>query len=102
MARNLTLAAFLGTCFLVFGWGGGAEIARAQGCLSQGEARSAVASGQAAPLSAFVGGLRSSGDVVSSQLCDRGGRLVYVVNVVNGNGQVSRVTIDARSGAKLK
>ena len=93
--QALLLAAAL---FLVGPAGVGTAPAFAQSCLSQGEARAAVSSGQAAPLSNFVGGLRSMGQVVSSCLARRGGRLVYVVSIVKSNGQVTNVVMDATTG----
>jgi hypothetical protein len=71
--------------------------AHAQGCLSQGEARQAVQSGQALSLSQLRGGI--SGEVLSAQLCRVGGALVYVVSVLGDGGQVKRLQVDARSGA---
>ncbi|MBH0237597.1 PepSY domain-containing protein [Methylobrevis albus] len=67
-------------------------------CLSSGEARDAVASGQAARLSAVTRGI--DGDVVNAQLCESGGRLVYRLAVMQG-GRVVTIVIDARSGAVL-
>lgn len=75
----------------------GAGGALAQGCLSQGEARQAVQSGEAVSLSQLRG--RIDGDVVSAQLCRSGGGLVYVVSVLGHDGGVKRLQVDARSGA---
>ena len=71
--------------------------AGADGCLSQGEARQAVQSGQAVSLSRLRGGI--PGEVLSAQLCRSGGALVYVVSVLGDGGQVRRLTVDAMSGA---
>ncbi len=74
--------------------------ANAQACLSQGDVRQAVASGQAVPLSGLLGQIRAAvgGDILPSpQLCNVGGRLVYIVNVLS-NGQVTRVQVDAQTG----
>lgn len=69
----------------------------ADGCLSQGEARQAVQSGQAVTFSQLRGGI--PGEVLSAQLCNSGGRLVYLVNVLVDGGQVKRLRVDAQSGA---
>jgi uncharacterized membrane protein YkoI len=74
--------------------------ASAQACLSQSDVRAAVQSGRAIPLSGLLGQIRATvgGEVLSSSLCDYGGRLMYLVNVLSG-GQVTRLTVDAQSGA---
>lgn len=69
-------------------------------CLSGAEARSAVSSGQALPLGNVAGGL--GGEVVKAQLCRRGGKLVYVVGVLQSSGQVVRKVVDAKSGRVLR
>lgn len=70
----------------------GAVAPAAAQCLSQGEARQAVASGQARPLGSLKGQL--GGEIVKAQLCKQGGRYVYRVSVLV-NGQVKTKTIDA-------
>ncbi|MBZ9935013.1 hypothetical protein LB518_01800 [Mesorhizobium sp. BR1-1-16] len=87
-------AVLLVAALALSGMGGAA---RAQGCLSPGEARQAVQNGEAISLSQVRGNL--PGDVVSAQLCHGGGGLVYVVNVLGAGGKVERLQIDARSGA---
>ena len=69
-------------------------------CLSGAQARQAVQSGEAQPLGSVAGGL--GGEVVKAQLCRQGGRLVYVIGVLQKNGQVVRRTVDARSGQVLR
>lgn len=71
--------------------------ALAEGCLSQGEARTAVRNGQAASLSQLRAGI--PGEVLSAQLCQSGGGLVYLVSVLVDGGQVKRLRVDATSGA---
>jgi len=72
------------------------------GCLSQAQIRDAVASGQARPLSAFIGRIRqvtgSAQVLPGPQLCWSGGGLVYIVNVLSGSGSVGTVTINASNG----
>lgn len=77
--------------------GGQSEFDLAQAaCLSDSEARSVVSSGEAAPLSAALGRHGVRGRVVSAELCERGGRLVYVVSVLDPrSGEVRRLTIPA-------
>jgi len=94
----------LGGVFLVAALLGPAPAARAQGCLSAAEARSAVQSGQALPLSRMLKTIRQTvgGEILPPpQLCDAGGRLVYHVNVLGRDGQVTQITVDAASGSIL-
>lgn len=61
-------------------------------CLSQSEARQAVASGQARSL----GSLQSAagGEIVKAQLCKEGGRYVYRLSVLV-NGKVTNKVLNA-------
>lgn len=73
--------------------------AHAEDCLSQAEARQAVASGKAASLSLLRSAL--PGEIVSAALCPGEQGLVYRVSVLRADGTVERITIDARSGAAI-
>jgi uncharacterized membrane protein YkoI len=73
-------------------------------CLSSSEARSAAAAGQVVPLSQILGEIRAAarGDILPTpELCKAGGRFVYLVKVLSPGGQVTRLTVDAASGAIL-
>ena len=75
--------------------------AHAAGCLSDTQARQAVASGQARSLASFLGGIAvatGGGQAAGARLCDGGGHLVWIVVVLTGSGQKT-VTVDALSGA---
>jgi uncharacterized membrane protein YkoI len=75
--------------------------ASAQGaCLSDAQARTAIGQGQARPLANLIAAVqaRFGGQVVSSRLCQNGGRLAYLVTLLI-NGQVREVSVDAVSGA---
>ena len=79
----------------------GSPVAHAGGCLSDSQARQAVASGQALSLASFLGALAvktGGGQPAGARLCDGGGRLVWIVVVLTGGGQQT-VTIDALTGA---
>ena len=103
MIRHSLMTLLLGAALLSAGPAGiGPAASYAQGCLSQGDVRAAVASGQAAPFSNFVGGLRATGDVVSSCLSKSGNSYVYVVGIVQSNGQLMQAVVDARSGRRLR
>jgi len=61
-------------------------------CLSQSEARAAVASGQAKSLGSVQG--QAGGEIVKAQLCLEGGRYVYRLSVLV-NGKVTTKVINA-------
>src|SRR5690349_23728134 len=80
---------------------GPASSASADGCLSPAEARQVAQSGQIVPLSRIIGQIRAAanGEILPPpQLCNIDGRLVYLVNVLTREGQVTRLTVDASSG----
>ena len=73
----------------------------APGCLSPGDARAALLSGQVVALSSVLGQIEASvgGQIVSTPLlCDMGGHLVYFVDVLTG-GSITHLQVDARTGA---
>ena len=77
------------------------DAALAQGCLSSKEARSAVQNGQAVSLSKMVKRIQKAtgGEILPTpQLCNNGGRLVYLVKVLRPDGSVETLTVDAASG----
>ena len=83
---------------------GAPPAALAGGCLSQGEARAAAQSGQILPMSRVIRKIEKAGGgqiLPPPQLCIVGGQYVYVVNVLTGNGQVTRLSVDATTGAIL-
>jgi hypothetical protein len=91
------LTGFLLNLWLALGAAGFGSEALAQGCLSADQAREAAQAGQVMPLSEILGQIQ--GEILPSpQLCNRGGRYVYVVNVLKPDGEVSRLTVDAASG----
>lgn len=70
----------------------------AAACLSQGEQRDAVQSGAAVRPAVVQGQVQ--GELLRLELCDEGGRLIYVATVLMPGGQVDRIVFDARSGAR--
>ncbi len=78
------------------------DAALAAGCLSSKEARSAVQNGQAVSLSKMVKQIQraTGGEILPTpQLCNSGGRLVYMVKVLRPDGSVETLTVDAASGS---
>ena len=100
MARYSILALALGAALLLAGpTGFGPVETYAQGCMSQGEARAAVANNQARSFSQFSSRLRGQyGDIISSCLVDLGGSFGYLVSAVQPNGQVTTFIISATTG----
>lgn len=78
----------------------GSRPALAAQCYSSGQTRQMVQSGQAVSLSQVLGQIKAVGQIVSSDplLCDVGGRLVYLVDVLAG-GKVVHVQVDAQTGS---
>ena len=97
-------ALFVATLGLVLGLVGPARIgpvpALAAGCYSQGQVRQAVQAGQAIQLSSVLAQIRAAvpGQIVTEPLlCDMGGRLIYLVDVLH-DGVLTHVQIDAQTG----
>ena len=103
MFRKSLRTLALGLALLLAGPAGlGAIPAAADSCLSAAETRAAVASGQAVPLSSVLRSIRAAvpGDIVRQQLCELGGRLVYLVDVYSSAGaNTTHVQIDAQTGS---
>ena len=78
---------------------GSVSPAWAQACLGKREIQQAVADGQILPLAQILaaGGINSS-SVVSFQVCDRGGTLVYVLQVYDG-GEAKTTVLNAATGS---
>ena len=71
------------------------------GCYSETQARAAIQSGQARPLSNFLAAIqgRYGGQVTGSpQLCQSGGGLAYLVTLIV-RGQVMQIRVNALTGA---
>jgi hypothetical protein len=105
MVRRILPAVILASALIALAFPGvGTAAPYGEGCLSAGDARAAVQSGQIVALSQILGAIRAAagGEVLPSpQLCNMGGRLVYLVNVLSRGGAVKRLTVDAQSGAIL-
>ncbi len=94
LALPLAAALLAGNTFV-------AAPAHAADCLSAKQTRSAVENGNAVSLSKMVKKIQKAtgGEILPTpQLCDNGGRLVYMVNVLRPDGSVETLTVDAASG----
>jgi hypothetical protein len=89
MIRHALATLLLGASLLFAGPAGvGPSAVFAQGCLSQGEARAAVASGQAKSFAPIHRSLQNQGKVVSSCLTRSGGGFAYLVQLLLPDGRV--------------
>lgn len=77
-------------------------------CLGVAEQRAAIAAGRAIPLAQVRGkvapatGKGRRTDIINAQLCESPQGLVYVLTLLARNGKVSRVTVDAATGAVVR
>lgn len=77
-------------------------------CLNKAEQRAALAAGRAIPLAQVrakldpAGRKGKHGDIIGARLCETPQGLVYVLTLLARNGKVSRVTVDAASGAVVR
>jgi len=70
-------------------------------CLTRAEQRAAVAANQAISLGQAIKFLREQrkySEVVRAHLCQRDGKLVYVLTLLGRSGKVVNATIDAVTG----
>ena len=75
-----------------------AETASAQGCLSKREIQEAVSSGQIMSLNAVLAsaGIDRNAEILSVQVCDQGGGLVYVIGVLSPDGAAQNLVVSAQ------
>lgn len=67
-------------------------------CLSRQEQRARVAAHAAIPLGKAVRVVKGRGDLLRARLCERRGKLLYLVTILGRSGKVQRFAIDAKSG----
>jgi uncharacterized membrane protein YkoI len=74
------------------------QAAVAQSCLDRYQIQEAVASGQIRSLDAVLAaaGVDSSTTVLNVEVCDEGGRLVYIVGVLNPDGSAQNLVLNAQ------
>ena len=72
-------------------------------CLPMEQARSTIRAGQIIPLVKAVYAARAAaaGEVIDSRLCGAPGNYRYVITLLGQDGRVTRVSVDAQSGAVL-
>lgn len=71
-------------------------------CLSPEERRAKIASRQVVPLARAIRATKARrAEVVRASLCERDGKLVYLLTVLLRDGKVARVSVDAGSGTVI-
>lgn len=98
MIRHTLIALLVGAALLLAGPTGlGPTTGHAQGsCMTPGDTRAAVSSGQARSFSAFLPRLQQQGKVVSSCLVRSGGGFAYVYKILKPDGRVISGSVSAR------
>ena len=81
--------------------GAAAPAGAADHCLSRNEQKAKAAAHAVVPLSGVMRQVKPRGEVIRARLCERDGRLVYVLTVFGIDGKVAQASIDAASGALL-
>ncbi|SFV35839.1 hypothetical protein SAMN05216456_2251 [Devosia crocina] len=76
----------------------GTSTSQAQACLDRRQIQEAVTSGQIMSLDAVLAmaGVDRGAEVLNVQVCDQGGRLVYVIGVLTADGQAQNLVLDAQ------
>jgi uncharacterized membrane protein YkoI len=77
---------------------GATGTAQAQACLDNRAIQKAVSSGEIMSLAQVLSsaGIDSSSEVLSVQVCDQGGRLVYIIGVLTGSGEAQNLVLNAQ------
>ena len=90
-----TSVAFALALVLALAWGGPAS---AQACLNKREIQEAVSSGQIMSLNAVLAsaGVDGSAEILSVQVCEEGGGLVYVIGVLSPDGAAQNLVLSAQ------
>lgn len=76
----------------------GTGTSQAQSCLDRRQIQEAVTSGQIMSLDAVLAsaGVDPSAEILNVQVCDEGGRLVYVIGVLSSDGQAQNLVLSAQ------
>jgi uncharacterized membrane protein YkoI len=82
-------------------FGATAGVFASDNCLTRNEQKARAASHAVMPLSRAMRAIRPRGEVVRARLCERSGRLVYLLTVLARDGKVAQASIDAGSGTVI-
>ncbi|HEY2137138.1 MAG TPA: hypothetical protein VGH49_14700 [Xanthobacteraceae bacterium] len=81
--------------------GAGARASAADRCLSPNEQKAKTAAHAVVPLSRAMRAVKQHGEIIHARLCERGGRLVYLLTVLGLDGKVGQAEVDAGNGAVI-
>ncbi len=72
--------------------------AQAQACLDKHQIQEAVSSGQIMSLDAVLAsaGVPADAEILSVQVCDEGGTLVYIIGVLSSDGTAQNLVLSAQ------
>jgi uncharacterized membrane protein YkoI len=70
-------------------------------CLPPNEQKAKTAAHAVVPLSRAMRAVRQRGEIIHARLCERDGRLVYVLTVLGRNGKVAQAGVEAANGALI-
>jgi len=70
-------------------------------CLAPNEQKAKTAAHSVVPLSRAMRTVKQRGEIIHARLCERNGRLVYVLTVLGRNGKVAQASVDAADGSAL-
>jgi uncharacterized membrane protein YkoI len=79
--------------------GATAAASAADRCLTRNEQKAKTAAHSVVPLSRAMHSVRSRGEIIQARLCERDGRLVYLLTVLGRDGKVAQASVDAGVGA---
>jgi hypothetical protein len=76
----------------------GTGTANAQACLDNRQIQEAVASGQIMSLADVLAsaGIDGSSEILSVQVCDQGGQLVYIIGLLTPSGEAQNLVLSAQ------
>lgn len=77
---------------------GATGLANAQACLDNRQIQEAVSSGQIMSLAAVLAsaGIDGSAEILNVQVCDQGGRLVYIIGLLTSSGEAQNLVLSAQ------
>lgn len=78
-----------------------APASAADHCFSRNEQKAKAAAHAVVPLSRVIRQVKPHGEVIHARLCERGGKLIYLLTVLADDGKVAQTSIDAANGALL-
>jgi uncharacterized membrane protein YkoI len=78
-----------------------APASAADRCLTRNEQKAKTAAHAVVPLSRAMRPVKAHGEIIQAQLCERGGRLVYLLTVLGRDGNVAQTSVDAGNGVVL-